>query len=181
MMRPAHSSSSAAVFITVSIFPQNCNPLWSFFFCKSCEMCYSASGFQRIQLHALNVWTEEKWSFALVAATIWLAVTTWTVWCLQSHLVCITYHSSPLCVPRGEVPGTAEHPQSSLECMCHDGINPQPWLMLYIYSHPSEHCHHNSQKTWVLSWMVGTDVWKSHYVRPPPGPFFCLQPCCCVP
>lgn len=46
-----------------------------------------------IQHHALNVWTEEKWSFAFVAATIWLAVTTWTVWCIQSHLVCITYHS----------------------------------------------------------------------------------------
>lgn len=29
-----------------------------------------------------------------VAATIWLAVTTRAVWCLQSHLVCITYHSS---------------------------------------------------------------------------------------
>lgn len=46
-----------------------------------------------IQHHALIVWAEEKWSFAFVAATIWLAVTTWTVWCLQSHLVCITYHS----------------------------------------------------------------------------------------
>lgn len=141
MMMPVCSVSSAAFFIAVSFFFK-----LKVFFGESCEMSYSASGFKRIQHHALNVWTEEKGSFGLVAATIWLAVTTWTVWCLQSHLVCITYHSSPLCVPRGEVPGTAEHPQSSLECMCHDGINPQPWLMLYIYSHPSEHCHHNSQK-----------------------------------
>lgn len=58
--------------------------------------------------------------------------------------------------------------------MCHDGINPQPWLMLYIYNHPSQQCHHNSQKTWISSWMVWVDparVCNPWYVQRPRGPF----------
>ena len=62
-------------------------------------------------------------------------------------------------MPRGEVPGTAEHPQSSLECMCHNGINPYPWLMLYIYDHPSQ------QKTWIWSWTVWADPACAHKSR----------------
>lgn len=62
-------------------------------------------------------------------------------------------------MPWREVPGTVEHPQSSLECMCHNGINPNPWLMLYIYDHPSQ------QKTWILSWTVWADAACAHKSR----------------
>lgn len=82
----------------------------------------------------------------------------------------------PLDAPRGEVPGTAEHPQSSLECMCHVGINPQPWLMLYIYNHPSQDCH---QKTRTSSWTVWADPACVFATRDASsGACFCLQPCC---
>ena len=84
-----------------------CNPLWKSpkkkkkkekeeeeeILLKCVIALLAPTSLTHIQHHALNVWTEEKWSFAFVAASIWLAVTTWTVWCLQSHLVCITYHS----------------------------------------------------------------------------------------
>lgn len=107
---------------------------------KASEMCYSACGCRGLthsRHHALNVWTEQKWSFCFCCCHclvkqqqreqcdasnhIWYA----------SHTILPTWHASR------EVPGTVKHPQSSLECMCHDGINPQPWLMLYIYNHSS--------------------------------------------
>lgn len=73
-----------------------CNTLWNSLK-KNPLKCVipllAQTSLTRIQHHALDVWTEEKWSFEFVAATICLAVTTWTVWCLQSHLVCVTYHS----------------------------------------------------------------------------------------
>lgn len=136
-------------------------------------MCYSACSccsLTHSRRHALNVWTEEKWSFCFccrhclvkqqqreqcdASNHIWYA----------SHNILPTWHASR------EVPGTVEHPQSSLECMCHDGINPQPWLMLYIYNHSSQRCHHNSQKIWVSSstvWAAPTHV--CDYVEHPRG------------
>lgn len=67
--------------------------LFFFYPLKCVTLLLAPTGLTRIQHHALNAWTEEKLSFAFVAATVWLAVTTWTVWCLQSHLVCVTYYS----------------------------------------------------------------------------------------
>lgn len=114
--------------------------LWNVLFCPGLW-----GSLTHIQHHALNVWTEEKWSFAFVAATIWFSSNNMNS--VMSPITSGMHHIQPRPPSSsqhalGEVPGTTEHPQSSLECMCHDGINPQPWLMLYIYNHPSQHCHH---------------------------------------
>lgn len=140
-------------------------------------MCYSASGFNQCYTHptsCLECANRGKMIFCLRCC--YYLVSSNNVNSVMAPITSGMHHIPfpPAQRACGEVPGTAEHPQSSLECMCHDGINPQPWLMLYIYNHPSQHCHHNSQKTQISSWTVWADparLCNSWYVQRPQGPF----------
>lgn len=62
-------------------------------------MCYSAPGCERVlHISSIMLWMCEQRKNGLLLLLLLLfglAVTTWTVWCLQSHLVCITYSLTP--------------------------------------------------------------------------------------
>lgn len=124
---------------------------------KSSEMCYSASGSNQSYTHPTScLGCVNRGKMIFWVCCCYYLVSSNNVNSVMSPITSGMRHIPfpRLNVPRGEVPGTVEHPQFSLDCMCHDDINQQPWLMLYIYNHPSQCCHHNSQKIWFSSWTV---------------------------
>lgn len=142
-------------------------------------MCYFASGYEHSYTYpastcsALNVWTEEKWSFCFCRCC-YLFKQQQREQCDVSNHICYASHSIlPTRRASREVSGTVEQ-QPSLECMCHNSVYSEPWLMLCIYNHPSQCCHHNGHRTWVCSWMVWANpllVWDWRNVQHPPGSF----------
>lgn len=124
---------------------------------KCVTLPLAASTLTHIQHQALNVWAEEKWSFC-ICGCCYLFKQQQREQCDVSNHICYASHSIlPTRRASREVSGTVEQ-QPSLECMCHYGINSEPWLMFCICNHLSQHCHRSGQRTRVSSWMVWADL-----------------------
>lgn len=118
-------------------------------------MCYFASGCEHSYTHStcLECMNREKQFFSF-CGRCHLFKQHQREQCDVSNHICYASHSIlPTRRASREVGGTVEQ-QPSLECMCHNGINSEPWLMFYIYNHPSQLCHRNGQRTRVSSWCV---------------------------
>lgn len=118
------------------------------------EMYYFASGCKHSYTHStscLECMNREKQSFSF-CGRCYLFKQHQREQCDVSNHICYASRSIlPTRRASREVGGTVEQ-QPSLECMCHNAINSEPWLMFCIYNHPSQRCHRNGQRTRVSSW-----------------------------
>lgn len=125
---------------------------------KCVTLPLAASTFTHIRQHALKACAEEKGSFC-ICGCCYLFKQQQREQCDVSNHICYASRSI-LPTRRGprEGSGTVEQ-QPSLECMCHCGINSEPWLMFCICSHPSQRSENTGPILSGLNWSSSRDSW----------------------